>query len=70
MRHSNLLAALFALSFLSACGTRGGLQLPPGPPPAPLFGNPAPAKPVQKTDAAAAEPTVAGDTNTATEAPK
>ena len=70
MRHSIPLAALLAISTLSACGTRGGLQLPPGPPPAPLFGNPPPPKPVQKPDTPTAEPASSGDTNTATEAQK
>ena len=33
-----LLSVLILLSTLSACGTRGPLELPPGPPPKPLFG--------------------------------
>lgn len=33
-----LLSALILLSTLSACGTRGPLELPPGPPPKPLLG--------------------------------
>lgn len=33
-----LLISLTLLFALSACGTRGSLQLPPGPAPEPLFG--------------------------------
>jgi predicted small lipoprotein YifL len=33
-----LLTFLFLIFALSACGTRGALQLPPGPAPEPLFG--------------------------------
>lgn len=33
---------------LAACGTKGSLVLPPGPPPPPLFGYPTPPKPVAK----------------------
>ncbi|HEY1180697.1 MAG TPA: lipoprotein [Rhodocyclaceae bacterium] len=43
-----LLPFLILLSTLSACGTRGPLELPPGPPPKPLLGGsskaPAPAQ--------------------------
>lgn len=38
---------LILLCMLAACGTRGPLELPPGPPPKPVFGGsstPAPAK--------------------------
>jgi len=43
------LPLLFALlSALTACGTRGPLELPPGPPPTPVFGSKKPA-PVQQT---------------------
>lgn len=73
MRHFISLAAVLVPFALSACGTRGGLTLPPGPPPAPIFGNPAPAKPVPKTDAQGAATTgttSAADLNTATEAAK
>lgn len=73
MRHYILLVALAALT---ACGTRGSLTMPPGPAPAPLFGNPAPkpaqkpAKPAQEQESAPAEPSAGGDLNTATEAAK
>ncbi len=67
MRHYPLLAVLIALT---ACGTRGSLTLPPGPMPAPLFGNPAPAKKAPKPEPAAADPAGGGDLNTATEAAK
>ena len=39
---SQILAVFLTLS-LAACGMRGPLVLPPGPPPEPLFGNPKPA---------------------------
>ena len=41
------LPALLLATFVAACGSRGPLVLPPGPPPEPLLGNPrpAPAKP-------------------------
>ena len=41
---SKYLAVLLVTS-LSACGMKGALQLPPGPPPEPILGNPKPAKP-------------------------
>jgi len=71
MRHFISLAALLVPLALSACGTRGGLTLPPGPAPAPIFGNPAPAKPVPKSDTPEpATTTGAADLNTATEVEK
>ena len=40
------LAAVFVLLSLAACGVRGPLELPQGPAPEPLLGNPkAPSKP-------------------------
>lgn len=72
MRHIIPLAALLALT---ACGTRGNLVLPPGPPPPPLFGNPAPA-PAKPTKSAAQPERPAtdaqggGDLNTPTESPR
>lgn len=39
---------LILLAALTACGTRGPLELPPGPPPTPVFGGKSPA-PVQQT---------------------
>ena len=39
---SRILAVFLTLS-LAACGMRGPLVMPPGPPPEPLFGNPKPA---------------------------
>ena len=39
---SQILAVFLTLS-LAACGMRGPLVMPPGPPPEPLFGNPKPA---------------------------
>lgn len=33
------LTTLTLLLVLAACGTRGALELPPGPPPKPLFGD-------------------------------
>jgi predicted small lipoprotein YifL len=39
---------LILLSALAACGTRGPLELPPGPPPTPVFGSKTPA-PAQQT---------------------
>jgi hypothetical protein len=71
MRHFLTLAALLTASMLGACGTRGGLILPPGPAPAPIFGNPAPAKPAPKPATPdTTEPAAGGDLNTATEAQK
>jgi predicted small lipoprotein YifL len=48
---SKILVILLALA-LTACGYKGPLELPPGPAPEPLLGNPKPAKPVpaKKTD--------------------
>ena len=46
------LAAVIIIFGLAACGMTGPLQLPPGPAPEPLFGNPKPAKPAAKPDAA------------------
>ena len=37
-----LLTSLTALVLLAACGTRGPLELPPGPAPDPVFGKPSP----------------------------
>lgn len=45
LRLAALLLALAAGSQLTACGLKGPLMLPPGPPPEPLFGTPKP--PVQ-----------------------
>ena len=39
---SRIVAALLTLC-LAACGMRGPLEMPSGPPPEPLFGNPKPA---------------------------
>ena len=39
---TRILAALLTLG-LAGCGMKGPLEMPPGPPPAPLFGNPKPA---------------------------
>ncbi|HEX6735915.1 MAG TPA: lipoprotein [Azonexus sp.] len=33
------IAALLIVLSLAACGTKGSLELPPGPAPKPLFGN-------------------------------
>lgn len=41
---SRLLVILVAAG-LSACGMKGSLMLPPGPPPEPVLGNPKPATP-------------------------
>ena len=48
---SKILVILLALA-LTACGYKGPLEMPPGPAPEPLLGNPKPAKPVptKKTD--------------------
>ena len=68
MRHYISLALLLALS---ACGTRGGLYMPPGlQPPPPLLGNPAPAKPNPAKTDSTATPQDAGDLNTAKEPQK
>jgi hypothetical protein len=41
---------------LAGCGLKGALVLPPGPAPAPLFGNPKPAPaPAKTTEPATAE---------------
>lgn len=37
-----LLTSLTALVLLAACGTRGPLELPPGPAPDPILGKPSP----------------------------
>jgi predicted small lipoprotein YifL len=45
-----LLTSLSLLFVLTACGTRGPLELPPGPPPKPLLGGtPAQTKQVPQT---------------------
>jgi len=67
MRHTIILAALLALT---ACGTRGNLVLPPGPKPAPVFGNPPASKTKMKPEHPAPETSVepsgaGGDLNTA-----
>jgi len=67
MRHTILLAALLALT---ACGTRGNLVYPPGPKPAPVFGNPTASKPTTKPEHPASETPAessraGGDLNTA-----
>jgi predicted small lipoprotein YifL len=41
---SKILAIFLALA-LTACGYKGPLEMPPGPAPEPLLGNPKPAKP-------------------------
>ena len=64
LHHSIFLAALLGLA---ACGTKGALTLPPGPIPAPLFGNPTPPPPKPAADNAAT-PATTPDTNTAKEA--
>lgn len=61
MRHIFLPAILIALG---ACGTRGGLDLPPGPAPEPLFGSTAAAGPVPVSPAADAKR--GGDLSTTT----
>lgn len=38
MNSMRLLPILTLFATLTACGTRGPLELPPGPPPKPLFG--------------------------------
>ncbi|MBS1189216.1 MAG: hypothetical protein H6R10_1008 [Rhodocyclaceae bacterium] len=43
---SKYLIVLLAAS-LSACGMKGSLELPPGPPPEPLLGNAKSAKPAE-----------------------
>ncbi|MCP5268021.1 MAG: hypothetical protein H6943_03165 [Zoogloeaceae bacterium] len=67
MRHITFLAILLALG---ACGTRGGLTLLPGPTPAPILGNPAPAKPKPATTSEPSTPATTGnaDLSTAQEA--
>jgi len=66
MRHLITLALLAALA---ACGTRGSLTMPPGPRPAPLFGNASPAektkKPAPQPEASTSESPAGGDLNTA-----
>lgn len=44
---SKYLAVLLVAS-LSACGMKGSLELPPGPPPEPLLGKLKPAQPSSK----------------------
>lgn len=46
-------ATILLTFFLAACGMKGPLELPPGPAPEPLFGNP---KPAQSTAKPAAKP--------------
>lgn len=70
MRHYIILAALLALT---ACGTRGGLYMPPGmQPPPPMLGKPAPPQPAGKTTETADTATRQGadDLNTAKEPQK
>ena len=45
---SRLTAVILTLC-LAGCGMKGSLVLPPGPAPAPLFGNPQPAPAPSKT---------------------
>ncbi len=60
---SRIVAALLTLC-LAACGMRGPLEMPPGPPPEPLFGNP---KPAPATKAAPAAEDVSTDQKTSTQ---
>ena len=62
---SRILAVFLTLS-LAACGMRGMLVLPPGPPPEPLFGNPKPA-PVIPAKADAGVSDVSTDQKTSTQ---
>ena len=39
--------AVLLVASLSACGMKGALELPPGPPPDPILGKPKPAKPAE-----------------------
>jgi predicted small lipoprotein YifL len=39
--------AVLLVAGLSACGMKGALQLPPGPPPEPLLGKAKPAQPAE-----------------------
>jgi len=63
--HLLLIAA--ATAGLSACGMKGSLELPPGPPPEPLLGNPKPVKPTATTKNTTPEATPAADGSTAKE---
>jgi len=51
-------AAVLLTCCLAACGMKGPLELPPGPAPEPLFGNPKPAP--QPTKPAAKKPAASG----------
>lgn len=57
---SRIVAALLTLC-LAACGMRGPLEMPSGPPPEPLFGNP---KPAPATPPATKAAPAAGDVST------
>ncbi len=59
-------ALLLAASCLSACGMKGSLELPPGPPPEPLLGHPRPAaKPAATPKGEAGTKDVSTDRNAA-----
>jgi|GEM_PF-5369617 len=53
------------LAGIAACGTKGSLQLPPGPPPEPLLGN---AK--SPTEKSAAPARTQGDVSTSKDTPR
>lgn len=64
-------ALLLAAVTLSACGTRGGLTLPPGPHQPPILDRWAGSKPAPAPkEEAAPTPQGAGDTNTPPDATK
>ena len=60
-------AAILLTFCLAACGMKGPLEMPPGPAPEPLFGNPKPAPkttPPAAKQPAASEPDVSTETKT------
>lgn len=64
---SRYIIVLLAIG-LSACGMKGSLQLPPGPPPEPLLGNPKPvSKPAPAKSAGQAAEDVSTDKNRTSE---
>lgn len=46
------ISAILLVLALTACGYKGPLELPAGPAPEPLLGNPKPAKPIPATKVA------------------